>query len=200
MEDLQTSMIVLVQVAAGFGLAAAAGLRAFLPPLAVGLLARYDVFELRPSLDWMESTPALVIFGTAVILEILADKVPWLDHALDTVESFLKPAAGILVVSAALVDLPPLWTAILAILVGGTVAGTVHFGKAAARLASTATTGGIANPVLSTAEDGLALGGTLLAIFFPVLAFVVVVVGAALAARGISRWRRSRPAVGVVRP
>ena len=193
MDEIEVSFALMAQLLAGIGLAAAAGLRAFLPPLIVGLLGRYEVFELRESLEWMEATPTLVIFATAVVVEVLADKVPWLDHALDIVQSFLKPAAGVLVVSATLVDLPPLWTAVLAIVVGGTVSGTVHFGKAAARLASTGTTGGIANPALSVAEDGLALGGSLLSIFFPLLAFALLVLGGFFVVRGISRWRRSRP-------
>ncbi len=192
MGEIEISFALMAQLLAGVGLAAAAGLRAFLPPLMVGLLGRYEVFELREALEWMEATPTLIIFATAVVLELLADKVPWLDHALDTVESFLKPAAGMLVVAAALVDLPPLWTAVLAIVVGGTVSGTIHFGKAGARLISTATTGGVANPVLSVAEDGLALGGSLLAIFFPLLAFALLILGAFFVVRGISRWRRSR--------
>jgi hypothetical protein len=200
MEEVEISFALVAQVLAGVGLAAAAGLRAFLPPLVVGLLGRYEVFELRPSLDWMESTPALVIFGSAVVLEVLADKIPWLDHALDTVESFVKPAAGILVVAAALVDLPPLWTAVLAIVVGGVVSGTVHFGKASARLVSTGTTGGIGNPALSVAEDGVALGGSLLSIFFPVIAFALLVVGGFLVLRGIGRWKRSRARPDPLRP
>lgn len=192
MEDLQLYLAILAQILAGVTLAAAAGLRAFIPPLLVGLLGRLDLVTLRPGLDWMESTPALVIFGTAVVLEILGDKVPWLDHALDTVQTFLKPASGILVAAAALVDLPPLWAAILAIVVGGTVAGAVHVGKAGVRLASTGTTGGLANPALSAAEDGLSAAGTLLSVFFPILAFALLVGGVALVVRGIRRRRRSR--------
>ncbi|MGD8374759.1 MAG: DUF4126 domain-containing protein [Acidobacteriota bacterium] len=192
MEDLQLYLAIVAQVLAGVTLAAAAGLRAFIPPLLVGLLGRLDVVTLRPGLDWMESTPALVIFGTAVVLEILGDKIPWLDHALDTVQTFLKPASGILVAAAGLVDLPPLWAAILAIVVGGTVAGAVHVSKAGVRLASTGTTGGLANPALSAAEDGLSAAGTLLSVFFPILAFALLVGGVALVVRGIRRRRRSR--------
>jgi len=200
MEEFQLYVAILAQILAGVTLAAAAGLRAFIPPLLVGLLGRLDLVTLRPGLDWMESTPALVIFGTAVVLEVLGDKIPWLDHLLDTLQTFLKPASGILVAAAALVDLPPLWAAILAIVVGGSVAGAVHVGKAGLRVVSTGATGGVANPALSAAEDGLAAGGTLLSLFFPILAFALLVIGSVLVIRGIRRWRGARAPAGPIGP
>ena len=182
--EVEEAGVLILQILAGAGLAAAAGLRAFLPPLVLGSLARFEVITLRPSLDWMESTPALVVFGSAVVLEMLADKIPWLDHALDVAQTFIKPAAGALVLAATLTDLPPLWTATLAIVVGGTISGGVHLGKAALRVVSTGTTGGAANPVVSTAEDGLSLVGSLMAILFPVVGFLLVITASVL----IGRW------------
>lgn len=182
----------LIQLLAGVGLAAAAGLRAFLPPLVLGLLARFDLVALRGDLDWLGSTPALIIFATAVLAELLADKVPLLDHALDILGMVVKPAAGALVLAAPLVDLGPLPTLLLALAVGGTVAATVHATKSALRLASTGTTGGMGNPALSVAEDGLSLTGTLLAIFAPLL-LVLLLVACLLFLRRIIIWMQSRP-------
>jgi hypothetical protein len=181
----------LFQILAGLGLAAAAGLRAFLPPLILGLLARFDLVTLRGDLDWMAATPALIIFATAVLVEVLADKVPLLDHALDILGMVVKPAAGALVLAAPLVDLGPLPTLLLALAVGGTVAATVHATKSALRLASTGTTGGMGNPVLSLAEDGLSLTGTVLAILAPLLLIVLLVVSL-LFLRRIVLWMQSR--------
>ena len=123
-----------LQLVAGFGLAAATGLRAFLPPLLVGLLARLDVVPLRPGTAWLESTPALVIFGTAVVLELLADKIPWVDHALDVAAIVVKPTAATLVVVATVTDMSPLTATIVGLLLGGTVAGSVHVARAGLRL------------------------------------------------------------------
>ena len=181
----------LFQILAGLGLAAAAGLRAFLPPLVLGLLARFDLVTLRGDLDWLASTPALIIFATAVLGEVLADKVPLLDHALDILGMVVKPAAGALVLAAPLVDLGPLPTLLLALAVGGTVAATVHATKSALRLASTGTTGGMGNPVLSLAEDGLSLTGTVLAILAPLLLILLLVVSL-LFLRRIVMWMQSR--------
>jgi hypothetical protein len=180
-----------LQILAGMGLAAAAGLRAFLPPLVVGLLARLDLFTLRGDMEWLGSTPALIIFASAVALEILADKVPILDHILDLLGVVVKPAAGALVLAAPLVDLGPVTTLLVALVLGGTVAATVHATKSALRLASTGSTGGLANPALSLAEDGLSLTGTLLAVLAPLLLIVLLVVSLLLLRR-IVAWMQAR--------
>src|SRR5947207_12278306 len=79
-----------IQLAMGFALAACVGLRTFLPLFAAGLLARFGYVDLGDSFEWMSKTPALIVFGSAVAFEVLADKVPGLDHALHLVESFVK--------------------------------------------------------------------------------------------------------------
>jgi len=180
-----------IQILAGLGLAAATGLRAFLPPLMVGLCARLDLISLRGDLDWLAGTPALIIFATAVAVEILADKVPLLDHGLDVVGLVVKPAAGALVLAAPLVDLGPVPTVLLALAVGGTLAGTVHVTKSALRLASTGTTSGMGNPALSLAEDGLSLTGTVLAVVAPLLLLLLLALSL-LFLRRIVHWMQAR--------
>jgi hypothetical protein len=180
-----------LQILAGTGLAAAAGLKAFLPPFMVGLLARLDLFELRPGLSWLESTPALIILGTAVVVELAADKIPLIDHVLDAAETLIKPAAGAVVAAAAFVDLSPLWAGVLALAVGGGVAGTVHLAKSGLRLASTGTTGGLGNPALSVLEDGLSLGAVLVAVFAPLLLLLILILGLLLLRRMV-RWMQAQ--------
>lgn len=181
----------LFQVATGVGLAAATGLRAFLPAFVVGVLGRLDLLPLRDGFDWLESTPALVIFGTAVVLEVLADKIPGVDHFLDVAGTALKPAAGAFVLIASLTEMPPLYAAVIGLVVGGSVSGSVHVVKAGLRALVTGATAGTANPGVSAAEDGLSLGGSLLAVFFPVL-FFVAVLAAGIFVLYLLRWRRRR--------
>ncbi len=180
-----------LQVLAGIGLAAAAGLRAFLPPLLVGLLARLDLIPLRPELGWLESTPALVILGTAVAVEALGDKIPVVDHALDVIGTVLKPASGALVLATPLLDLSPAMALILGLVLGGSEAGTEHLAKSGLRLASTGTTAGLGNPALSLAEDGLSASGTVLALFAPMLLLALLVVGL-IVLRRVIRWMQAR--------
>jgi hypothetical protein len=173
---LQVSIVV-AQVASGIGLAACAGLRAFLPLLVVGLAGRAEWIPLTGKFEWLASTPALVVFGVAVLVEILADKVPVVDHFLDSIQAFVKPIAGAVLAASVLAELTPLQASVVGLVTGGTVAGTIHLTKANLRLVSSATTAGLANPVLSVIEDVGAFLGSVLALVVPVLV-VLLLVGA----------------------
>jgi len=180
-----------LQMLAGLGLAAAAGLRAFLPPFLLGLLARLGWIPLRPEFDLLASTPVLVILGTAVLAEVLGDKVPLVDHALDLLGTLLKPAAGAFVLAATVTHLGAIPAALIGLVAGGGTAFTVHVAKSGLRLASTGTTSGLGNPLLSIGEDLLALAATLAAIFVPLLLIAVLFLGLVLLRR-IVRWMQER--------
>jgi hypothetical protein len=169
----------------GVGVAAAAGLRAFLPLFALGLAARFGGLELEPHVRWLASTEAIACFGVATVVEILGDKIPVVDHVLDTIGTFLRPLAAWLGAYAVLVHWPTPWGQIVAILLG-TGALALHALKAKLRIGSTAVTLGTANPILSLVEDAGALLLLLVALLVPVLIFVVLVALALLA------WRRRR--------
>jgi hypothetical protein len=140
----------------GVAVAASCGLRAFLPLLVLGLAARAGVIELRGGSEWLAGDLALVAFGIATVLEIVGDKIPVVDHALDAVASVLRPAAAWLATFALLSGWPTPWAQIAA-LVFGTLAFTLHGLKAGVRLGSTVTTLGVGNIVLSLLEDVVAL-------------------------------------------
>jgi len=84
-------MSTLLSVLLGVGLSAACGFRIFVPFLLVGIAARTGHLVLGPSFGWMSSTPALVAFCAATVLEVAAYYIPWLDHLLDVIAS---PAAA----------------------------------------------------------------------------------------------------------
>ena len=183
----------LVELAAGISLAACCGLRAFLPPLLLGLAARFHVAEmilgrplLSPSFEWLASRPALLVFGVAVVFELLADKIPALDHMLDVVQTFVRPLAGALVVAASLHGSSPAVAAVAGLVAGTPVAALFHVGKAKIRLLSTLGTGGLGSPVLSAAEDVATFAGSTLALLAGVIALFVVIAGA------IVTWRLVR--------
>jgi hypothetical protein len=188
--DPSDAALFTMQLAMGFALAATVGLRTFLPLLAAGLLARFGYVDLGDHFEWMAKTPALVVFGSAVIFEFLADKVPGLDHALHVVESFVKPVAGTLVAASLFTNLDPMTAVVLGLVGGGTIAGAVHVAKGTARAASTVMTGGLANPVLSVFDDVLAVGGIVLAILAPIVAALIVLVVVIGAVRLVMKRRR----------
>jgi len=191
MEGAAQILIVVSQLAMGLSLAACAGLRAFLPLFVVGLAGRLDWIPLTSHFEWLEATPSLIVFGAAVVAELLADKVPWFDHLLDLVQTFVKPVAGVVVAAAVLHELTPLQGAVLALVLGGGVAGAVHLGKAQLRLLSTATTGGLANPAVSVVEEGGAWSLALAAIVVPLIA-ATVLLGLLVAVLWLLRRRRVR--------
>jgi len=186
--------IVLIHVSMGIGLAACAGLRAFLPLFVVALAGKLEFVTLSDSFTWMASWPALVVFGAAVVAEVLSDKFPIVDNLLDSVQIFVKPIAGALVAATVVEDWAPLYVTVVAIIGGGSAAGLVHVAKAKVRLVSSATTAGLGNPVLSVSEDVGALAGSVGSLLVPQVVVAVLFLGAVLAwlAFRSSRTRRGQ--------
>jgi len=126
------------------------------------------------------------------VLEIVAYYVPWLDNLLDTVATPAAVVAGIVVTASVITDMSPVVRWPLAIIAGGGFAGIVQTATVAIRTASTATTGGIANPVASTLEAGGATGMSLLSLVAPGVAGVAAVVLVGFLAWFTLRARRRR--------
>ena len=120
--------------------------------------------------------PALITLGIATIIEIVAYLIPWLDNMLDTIAVPLAAVAGTAVMLSTAADLEPLVTWSLAIIAGGGTATAIKASTSTTRLASTVTTGGIANPVVSTVETGSSIVMAILAFVAPILAIIVVVI------------------------
>lgn len=161
-------------VLTGVALAASAGFRVFLPLLAAGAAGRWGGFPVAPSLAWITSDAALVMFGVAALVEIVADKVPVIDHALDLLQTVLSPVAGVLVLLGPATALAPAFGLAIAIIAGAPLAAGVHLLGATARVKSSLGTGGTANPLLSVLEDLSAIVVIILGLLIPVLALAVV--------------------------
>ncbi len=164
-----------LSVLTGIGVAAACGFRVFVPLLALGLAGRSGVLPLNDSLTLLASMPALIALGTAALLEVGAYYVPWLDNALDVAAAPAAVIAGVLASAAAITDLPPVLTWGIALIGGGGAAGLLHGATSLLRLKSTAVTGGVGNPVISTGELIGAVVTSALALLVPVACAVVLV-------------------------
>ncbi|HEX2189054.1 MAG TPA: DUF4126 domain-containing protein [Longimicrobiaceae bacterium] len=167
-------MDALSAVAFGVVLAASAGLRAFLPAFAASLAARVFDLPLPEYLAWLERPEALLLFGVATLLEVLGDKVPLVDHALDSVQVFTKPALAALAATPFLYQLAPEHAVAVGIAVGAPLALGVHATKATVRVGSTAATGGLGNPFLSLMEDVVAFVAVAAAFLAPVVALLLM--------------------------
>jgi hypothetical protein len=188
-------------VALGIGLAAATGFRVFLPLLIAGLAAHFGHLPLSDHFQWLASTPALVMLGTAAAAETLAYYIPGVDHALDVVASPATLVAGAVASAAVMTDLPPsvLWP--VAIIGGSGIAGLTKGTSALFRAKTGVMTGGLGNPVVSTAETIGATGLSLFAIALPVIALLLIVVLLVWAVRKTGRalFGRSRRAAATAR-
>jgi hypothetical protein len=186
-------METLLSIALGLGLAAAAGLRVFVPVFGAGLAAHFGGLPLSDGFAWVGTTPALVAFGTATVLEIGAYYVPWLDHLLDVVATPAAVIAGIVASAAVITDLPPLlgWT--VALIGGGGAAGLMQILSVGARMKSAVMTGGLGNPVVATGESLGAVALTTIAILVPLLALAACVALGWLLVRVARRRRAARP-------
>ena len=160
----------------GLGLAAACGFRVFVPLLIMSLASRAEVGQLvlGDNFAWIGSTPALITFSIATLLEIAGYYIPWVDNLLDTVATPTAVVAGILVTASAMGDTSPFLKWTLAVLAGGGTTAVFQGITSVARHVSSFTTGGLGNPVLATAEAGGSALLSVLAITLPVLAFLLV--------------------------
>jgi hypothetical protein len=160
----------LPSLALGIALAACAGLRAWLPLLLASLLARAGWLDLGPSFQFLASNKALLLFAVATVIEIVGDKVPVVDHALDAIGTPLRPAAGALLAASVMGHVSdPLTALVLGTAVGAPAALVPHAAKTALRAASTTFTGGLANPILSLIEDGASFVLFVLAVLVPLV-------------------------------
>ncbi len=166
----------LVSIAIGVGLAAACGFRIFVPLLIISAAARAGHLDLAGSFEWMGSTPALIAFGSATVLEIVAYYVPFLDNLLDTIATPSAVVAGVVATASQVADLDPLLGWSVAIIGGGGAAGAVQGLTAVTRQFSSLATAGFGNPLLSTFEAGASVGLTILAILVPLAAVFGVLV------------------------
>jgi hypothetical protein len=191
-------METLLAVALGLALAAACGFRIFVPLLVVGAAEAAGYLTLAPKFAWIGTTPALVVLGVATVAEVAAYHVPWLDHLLDTIASPAAVVAGIVVTASVVTDMDPMWRWTLAVIAGGGLAGAVQGSTVLVRAASTAATGGLANPVVATGELAGAVAVSILALLVPVFALVAVITGILLTILWVRR-RRARRADAALR-
>lgn len=193
-----------MELLTGFGLATAAGLNAYIPLLALGLLSRFtDLVSLPSGWAWLENGWVMLIVAVLLLIEVVADKVPALDSVNDMVQTFVRPTAGGIVfgsgTAAQTATVPDpgafaqsgQWIPVVA---GIVIALVVSLTKSTVRPAANVATAGVAAPVLSTVEDITSIGLVFVAILLPVLVLVAVAALAWAAVRLIRRRRTARTA------
>lgn len=179
-------------ILSAFGLSASAGLNAYIPLLIIALTARFTpLVNLSAPYDLLTSTWVIGTLTVLLLVEILADKIPVVDHVNDLLGLGIRPAAGAMLFAASTGTLDFLDPR-LALVSGLVVAGVAHGAKATARPLVTVSTGGIGNPIVSTIEDIAAFTTSVVAVIFPLLIGGALVVFAGLWAWWLTRRNRRR--------
>lgn len=175
----------------GIGLSAACGFRVFVPLLVMSVASLMGWFEPMKGFEWLAMPSVCIALTVATLCEIGAYYIPWVDNALDTIATPAAMIAGTLTtmaVSSGEMSQFASWAA--AIIVGGGTAGAVQMSTVAVRGLSTATTGGVANPIISTGEWVGAAVLSVLSLIVPVLVVIVAVI----AFIWVVRWIKKRKA------
>ena len=174
----------------GIGLSAACGFRVFVPLLVMSLASIMGWFEPMQGFEWLSMPSVCIALAIATVCEIAAYYIPWVDNALDTIATPAAMVAGTLTtmaVSSGEMSQFASWAA--AIIVGGSTAGAVQMSTVAVRGVSTATTGGVANPLVSTVEW---VGAVLLSVLSLLVPVLVVIVGIILAIWAVRWFKRKK--------
>src|SRR5262249_39158712 len=141
--------------------------------------------------EWIGTYPALIALSVATCLEIAGYYIPWVDHLLDTIATPAAIVAGTIVTASAVGDMSPFLEWSLAVIGGGSAAGLVQGATVLTRAASTASTGGLANPVVATLELVGSVVTSILAIVAPVLAVALVLLAIVILGRKALRKFRT---------
>lgn len=180
-----------MELLTGLGLAIPAGLNAYIPLLTVAVAQAAGWIDLSEPYALLGQWWAIALIAVLLLVEMVADKVPAVDHVNDAIQTFVRPAAGGVLVAAFSAGggrVHPIAFVVL----GVVVAGGVHAAKATTRPAVNATTAGVATPLVSAAEDVAAFAMSIVAMVLPVaVAVVVILIGAWLLSRGIRRRSRA---------
>lgn len=159
---------------AGLGLSAAAGFRVFVPLLVLSIAGRYGTIPVTEEFAWVVSDPALLIFGVATAAEVASYYVPWVDNLLDTIATPAAVMSGTVITASVLPDINDTLQWGIAGLLGGGSAGVIQAGTVVTRGASSATSGGLGNPIVSTGEFIGAVVTSILACIIPIIVGVLV--------------------------
>ncbi|KAA0113672.1 DUF4126 domain-containing protein [Mycolicibacterium sp. P9-22] len=190
-----------MELLTGFGLATAAGLNAYIPLLALGLLSRFtELVSLPAGWAWLENGWVMLIVGVLLAVEVVADKIPALDSVNDAIQTFVRPTAGGIVFgsgtaaqTAAVTD-PGAFASSgqwIGVAIGVVTALIVSLTKSAVRPIANIGSAGMAAPVLSTAEDVTSVGLVFVSLLLPLLVLVALA-AVAFTVFQVWRWRRRR--------
>jgi hypothetical protein len=167
---------ILISLSLGLALSACCGFRVFVPLLIAAVAAKIGWLPTSSGFEWMGTFPAIIAFGVAAVVEVVAYYFPFVDNLLDTVTTPASVVAGTVISASSFVDFDPMLKWTLALIAGGGAAGIIQASTGLLRLGSSKLTVGTANPVVATSENIFSIVGSLLSLVIPVVMAILFVV------------------------
>jgi len=166
-------------LAVSLGASWVSGINLYAAVATLGLLGRFANLKLPGELDALTSWWVIGVALFMFVVEFVADKVPVVDSVWDVIHTFIRIPAGAVLAATAFGDFDRS-IQVIALLVGGSLALSSHGTKASLRALVNTSPEPVSNVVVSLAEDVLVIVSILLALFLPVLVFLVIGVGVAI--------------------
>jgi hypothetical protein len=168
-------MDALLNICSAFGLSGAAGLNAYIPLLTISIMQKCGVIALAKPYDILGQWWVIILLAVLLAVELIADKIPSVDHVNDIIHSFIRPTAGALIFAAEMGHVtavhPGVW-----LVIGLLFAGSIHVGKTVARPIVNLSTAGIGAPIVSTVENVVSITLSIMAFVAPIVAAILLVV------------------------
>jgi hypothetical protein len=159
--------------ATAYALSTSIGLRPFLTLAIASLAMHFGYLHPSHAFAFLGTDGATALLAALAIAEFAGDKIPLIDHTLHVLHIATKPIAAAVIVGSTLPNLGPGDAVTYALMATGAAnALAIHTGVAALRGASTLTTAGLANPIISLIEDVTSIAATLIAFLAPFAAAV----------------------------
>ncbi|PID82369.1 MAG: hypothetical protein CSB16_01335 [Clostridiales bacterium] len=169
-------MSTILSILLGISLSAAAGFRVFVPFLFISISSKAGLIELSKGFAWMGTTPALILFLVATIVEIIAYYVPYIDNLLDMLAMPMAIIAGTILTATFITNMSPMLKWTLAIIAGGGMSAAIHGATAVTRGTSTLMTAGIGNNIVTTLENIFSTLISIVAILSPIIAILLIII------------------------
>lgn len=161
------------------GFSFAAGINLYATVAILGLASRYGWVQLPEQFRVFDNDVVIGVALTLYVVEFFADKIPWVDSLWDAVHTVIRPVGGALIAVTTLGDASPTMEGLVALL-GGTLAAGSHFTKAGTRAVANTSPEPFSNWILSIAEDVFVVGLGFVALKYPTIAALVVIVAVVL--------------------
>jgi hypothetical protein len=157
----------LAAIAVALGAGWASGLNTYAAVLVLGVAQWLGFVALPQDLQVLASPWVMGVAALLFALNFFADKIPYVDSINDALQTFVRIPAGFLLAYAAATGLSP-EIAVIAGLLGGTLAVGTHVAKTGSRALINTSPEPFSNVAASFGEDVTVIGGLALAIAYPI--------------------------------